>query len=102
MHKLLASQIKRHLTELKEIPAEWEKFIEAVSLAYKEFNDDYELMERAMNISSEELMEKNSSLLEEISKREQIEDELKNINLVINSYLKVKILKKLKMKNLIF
>lgn len=60
MHKLLATQIKRHLKALKEIPPEWRVFMEAVSLAYEDADDDYDLMERAMRISSEELMEKNS------------------------------------------
>lgn len=85
MHKLLATQIKRHLKALKEIPPEWRVFMEAVSLAYEDADDDYDLMERAMRISSEELMEKNSILSEEVVKRKEAEDKLKKINLELEN-----------------
>lgn len=85
MHKLLATQIKRHLKALKEIPPEWRVFMEAVSLAYEDADDDYDLMERAMRISSEELMEKNSILSEEVVKRKKAEDKLKKINLELEN-----------------
>lgn len=90
MHKLLATQIKRHLKEMKEIPSEWNEFIEAISMAYLDAEDDYELMERAMNISSEELMEKNSTLMDEISKRKQVEDKLQTINLELEQRVKIR------------
>ena len=90
MHKLLATQIKRHMKEEQEIPPGWKEFIEAVSLAYQEFNDDYALMERAMNISSEELMEKNSALTGEILKRKQVEDKLMDINLELEQRVKIR------------
>ena len=85
MHKLLATQIKRHLKALKEIPPEWRVFMEAVSLGYEDADDDYDLMERAMRISSEELMEKNSILSEEVVKRKKAEDKLKKINLELEN-----------------
>jgi len=85
LHKLLATQIKRHLKALKEIPPEWRVFMEAVSLAYEDADDDYDLMERAMRISSEELMEKNSILSEEVVKRKKAEDKLKKINLELEN-----------------
>ncbi len=85
MHKLLATQIKRHLKALKEIPPEWRVFMEAVSLAYEDADDDYDLMERAMRISSEELMEKNFILSEEVVKRKKAEDKLKKINLELEN-----------------
>ena len=88
MHKLLATQIKRYLKELKEIPPEWKEFVEAVSLAYEEADDDYELMERVMDISSEELMEKNSALVDEVAKRQQFEDTLKKTNLQLEHRVK--------------
>jgi len=90
LHKLLVTQIKRHLKEMKEIPSEWNEFIEAISLAYLDAEDDYELMERAMNISSEELMEKNSALMDEISKRKQVEGKLKNINSELEQRVKIR------------
>jgi PAS domain S-box-containing protein len=90
LHKLLATQIKRHLKEKQEIPPEWNEFVEAISLAYLDAEDDYELMERAMNISSEELMEKNLTLMDEISKRKQVEDKLKNINLELEQRVNVR------------
>jgi len=76
MDKLLTQQIRRHLTGLQEIPAEWKSFLEAVNLTYQDTEEDYDLQERAMDLTSNELLHKNANLLQEISERRRIEQDL--------------------------
>jgi PAS domain S-box-containing protein len=59
---LLKRQLKRFFGDDFSIPAEWEGFIAAVDSAYKEFVVDRELMERSMELSSQELLEANSEI----------------------------------------
>jgi len=64
MHRLLARQIKKHLRIEGELPKGLEPFLAAVDQAYQQFDDDRLLMERAMELSSSELTEKNEKLKE--------------------------------------
>lgn len=59
---LLKRQLKRHFGEACSIPPEWQGFIAAVDSAYAEFEIDRELMERSLEVSSQELMEANSEI----------------------------------------
>ena len=59
---LLKRQLKRHFGNDFNIPADWEGFLTAVDAAYSEFAVDRELMERSMELSSQELLEANSEL----------------------------------------
>jgi len=59
---LLKRQLKRFFGSDFSIPAEWEGFVAAVDSAYGEFVVDYQLMERSMELSSQELLEANSEI----------------------------------------
>lgn len=59
---LLKRQLKRFFGGDFSIPAEWQGFIAAVDSAYKEFEVDRELMERSLEVSSQELLEANSEI----------------------------------------
>ncbi|WP_051749295.1 ATP-binding protein [Nevskia soli] len=59
---LLKRQLKRFFGGDFNIPAEWQGFIAAVDSAYKEFEVDRELMERSLEVSSQELLEANSEI----------------------------------------
>jgi PAS domain S-box-containing protein len=59
---LLKRQLKRFFGNDFSIPAEWNGFIAAVDSAYAEFVVDRELMERSMELSSQELLEANSEI----------------------------------------
>jgi PAS domain S-box-containing protein len=59
---LLKRQLKRFFGNDFSIPAEWDGFITAVDSAYAEFVVDRELMERSMELSSQELLEANSEI----------------------------------------
>jgi len=62
IHSLLKRQIKRHLGKMDSIPTEWEKFIDAVNEAYWQMDMDREMLERSLELSSQELLQKNSEM----------------------------------------
>ena len=62
MHSLLIRQLRRYYGDSFSIPEEWQGFIGAVSDAYREFDADRELLERALDLSSQELLQANSEM----------------------------------------
>jgi len=61
-HSLLSRQLKRCLNADLDEQAEWQSFLEAVNDAYHQSDIDRGMLERALDLSSEELMEANSEL----------------------------------------
>ena len=59
-HKLLIRQVKKYLGRLENMPPEWEKFLNAVDIAYQQSDEDYALLEHAMDVSAEEILEKST------------------------------------------
>jgi PAS domain S-box-containing protein len=57
---LLKRQIKRHLGSLESLPPEWQRFIATVNEAYGQFDADRVMLERAIELSSQELIAANS------------------------------------------
>lgn len=62
LHRLLRRQLKRHSPQGENIPEEWRGFIEAVNSAYHQFDDDREMLERSLDLSSQELLLVNADL----------------------------------------
>jgi PAS domain S-box-containing protein len=62
LQSLLKRQLKRFFGNDFTIPVEWEGFIAAVDSAYAEFEVDRKLMERSLELSSQELLEANSEI----------------------------------------
>ena len=62
MHKLLARQIKRLFGEDDRLPAELGEFVAAIDAAYHQADADRELLERSLDLTSEELLEANAEL----------------------------------------
>lgn len=67
IHTLLARQLKRHLGEpdwcqLKQVPEPWRSFLAAVNEAYDQSEADRNLLERSLELSSDELLRANSEL----------------------------------------
>jgi PAS domain S-box-containing protein len=62
MHSLLKRQIKRHLGEKDSLPKEWKTFIDAVNEAYSQMDIDREMLERSLELSSQELLQANSEM----------------------------------------
>ncbi len=62
LHNLLARQLKRHFGDAAPLPNEWKPFIEVVNDAYREFDDDRCMLERSLELSSQELLHSNSEM----------------------------------------
>jgi len=60
MHSLLARQLKRHFAGA--VPENLHGFIAAVNAAYWQSDDDRRMVERSLELSSQELVEANSQL----------------------------------------
>ncbi len=73
MHRLLKRQIKKHFDSTDLESVEVKNFLEAVDEAYQQMDSDYLMLERAMDLASKELYEKNNSLLNEITEKEKAE-----------------------------
>ena len=61
-HSLLKRQIRRFLGDSFVIPEAWQPFIDAVNNAYVESDTDREMLERALELSSQELLQANSEM----------------------------------------
>lgn len=71
-HKLLRRQIGKYLDPTKQYPPEVEAFISAVDDSYRHYENDRELIERAMVLSSEEL----ESLLADVRAKSELQKKI--------------------------
>jgi diguanylate cyclase (GGDEF)-like protein/PAS domain S-box-containing protein len=62
MHSLLKRQLKRHLSGADALPLECKDFLDAVDEAYRQFDGDRAMLERSLDLSSEELLQANSDM----------------------------------------
>ena len=62
MHSLLQRQLKRCLGDSFSVPQEWQAFIGAVNDAYRESDSDRKMLERSLDLSSQELLQANSDM----------------------------------------
>lgn len=61
MHSLLRRQLKRFFPD-DQIPADLTPLLEAIDQAYDEFDNDRAMLERSLDLSSQELLQANSEL----------------------------------------
>ncbi len=61
MHNLLKRQLKKYLSG-SAIPEEIKEFIDSVDKAYRQFDEDREMLERSLDLSSQELLQANSEM----------------------------------------
>ena len=61
LHSLLHRQLKRHFPEAR-VPPEFEPMLAAVDQAYQQFDNDRAMLERSLELSSQELLQANSEL----------------------------------------
>ncbi len=94
MHRILQRQIKRLMGEAALIPPKWVAFLDVISDTYFDFDKDYQLLSRSLELSSKEFSENNRLLLEAKTGIEKIVQErtleLENIKKVLeekNKYL---------------
>ena len=62
MHSLLKRQLKRFFDDSFEVPDEWSGFIDMVNSAYHEADMDRNMLERSLELSSQELLQANSEM----------------------------------------
>jgi signal transduction histidine kinase len=74
MHKLLERQLKK-LGMLPPAP-ELEEFLATVDAAYTQADRDREMVERSLELASQELLQRNRQLRADIERRKQLEVEL--------------------------
>jgi hypothetical protein len=61
VHSLLRRQLKRHFPTTR-VPPELEPMLAAIDQAYKQFDNDRAMLERSLDLSSQELLQANSEL----------------------------------------
>ena len=61
-HPLLERQLRKTLGEGTPVPPDWQHFLTLVDQAYREVEEDRCMLERAMELSSQELLQSNSEL----------------------------------------
>ena len=62
MHRLLKRQLKRFYREDDKIPEEISGLIELVDSTYQQFDEDREMLDRSLRLSSQELVQRNSEM----------------------------------------
>ncbi|MBI3360334.1 MAG: PAS domain S-box protein [Chloroflexi bacterium] len=63
VHRLLQRQLKRHLNGLEPPSKEWRDFIQAVNDAYVQADEDRQMLEHSLELTSQELLRANSQVL---------------------------------------
>jgi two-component system, NtrC family, sensor kinase len=71
-HSLLVRQLKKHFPE-GEPPPGCQEFLEAVDQAYRQFDDDRAMLERSLDLSSEELVQANAELHATLESTERLQ-----------------------------
>jgi PAS domain S-box-containing protein len=81
MHSLLVRQLKRahnvDCIDVATLPAEWRSFVGAVEQAYRDGDADRALVQRSIEIASQELVERNRLLLLQNQKLQLAEREVR-------------------------
>ncbi|MBO6793112.1 MAG: response regulator [Balneolaceae bacterium] len=77
-NKLLKRQIRKYLGSINDVPEEIMPLLKAIDQSYGHYDSDRELLERAMDLSSEELSITNNRLREELQIQTQVVEKLKN------------------------
>ncbi len=62
MHSLLKRQLKRLFGDAFEVPDEWAGFIDSVNSAYHESDSDRNMLERSLELSSQELLQAGAGM----------------------------------------
>ncbi|MEO7924170.1 MAG: PAS domain S-box protein [Chitinophagaceae bacterium] len=77
MNKLLARQIHKHFSETDDTPDSFKKLLEVISESYDHYEKDRKLIERSIELSSNEMIELNAELRKEKEELKKAHKELK-------------------------
>lgn len=78
MNKLLQRQLKRHGIDLRDLPEHLQRMFDSVSQSYDHHEADRALIERSMDLSSQELTEANKKLRLETERQKVVLEKLKS------------------------
>ncbi len=91
-HNLLTRQLKRNFGDLDSIPEKLLEFLDEINLAYEQADQDRNMLERSLDLSSEELLNANAELLNHRKRLELLvqerTNELERANLQLKSEVK--------------
>ncbi|MFH1843965.1 MAG: PAS domain S-box protein [bacterium] len=62
LHPLLHRQLKKHLVDPEALPPELWRLVSAVDNAYSQFDEDRRMLERSLELSSQELVQANAQM----------------------------------------
>ena len=79
-HGLLKRQVQRIVGDLEKIGGPWRQLLDAVNAAYREFDADRRMLERSLDLTSQELLERNRRLRAELARLTQTEESLRFAN----------------------
>lgn len=79
MDSLLKRQIRKYLSEPLKNNKDLEHFLDAVNRSYINFNDQYNMQQLAMTISSDELFKANEQLKKEAEAQKKVINKLKHV-----------------------
>ena len=77
MHSLLKRQLRRYLGEQTQPPEALQHLLDAVSDAYHQADADRAMVERSLELMSQELTERNRQLQQQLRQEQQTEDALR-------------------------
>jgi two-component system cell cycle sensor histidine kinase/response regulator CckA len=77
-HSLLTRQLKRHVGDSAALPPEWRAFVDAVNQAYRQSDADRLLIERSLDLSSEELGAANAQMRKAVFALQQAQADLES------------------------
>src|SRR5262245_20374951 len=66
-HSLLRRQIRKAFGDPGLVPAEWRPFLDVVDEAYRQFDHDRAMVERSLELSSQELLQANRDIKQALS-----------------------------------
>ncbi|NNE69892.1 MAG: hypothetical protein HKN29_05955, partial [Rhodothermales bacterium] len=78
MHRLLERQIGKYLSESQVQDPALSEFLAAIQRTYEQHDADRRLLERSMELSSDELYESNQRLKEEMANQELVLERLRD------------------------
>lgn len=61
-HSLLKKQTRRHFNDIETLSEDVKDFIKSVDYSYNEFDSDRTMLERSLDLSSQELLQANADM----------------------------------------
>lgn len=79
MNSLLKRQIRKYLSEEQASDKNLEQFLSAIDRSYNNYDEQFNMLQRSMQLSSEELFNANKKLEKEAQAQQEVIDKLKHV-----------------------